>query len=923
MKHFYKNLYIVVPFIFSSWCSLAQTDNNLISGDFQNLKFTEFITHVESQTAYYFYYDTLQFDSLKVTLQVNRQPLTAVLDTLFSETRYYYYIDTLQRVYLTKGREIRPELPVGFFDNEKEHEDFDVAIFDFMHDADEKKRLSEEERIHEIGPRTKRIKNARASLSGYVRNIGTGEPIVGAVILNETTGQGTVTDPLGYYSFTIPTGRNNIKVSCVGMDPTLRQLMIYSDGKLDISLKEHVTSLREVIVEADRGANVSTTQMGLEKLDMKTMKQVPVAFGEADILKVVLTLPGVQSVGESSTGLNVRGGATDQNLILFDDATIFNSAHLFGFFSAFNPDVIKNVELYKSGIPASYGGRLSSVMEVTTREGNKKKFGGSGGIGLITGRLTLEGPIKKDKTSFLIGGRSTYSDWLLSRIPNKGIQNSAGSFYDLNLHINHEANERNSFDLTGYFSNDNFRLNSDTLYQYNNINATFRWKHSYNKKLYGILSSVFSQYQFNISSDDNPVNAFTLSSQINQANIKADFSYFRDEKNTISFGGSIIRYALEPGDLHPKGGESLQTPHLIENEHAYESALYVSDKYDISPNLSLYGGLRFSFYQYVGAKTIFKYAEGLPREENTITDTLSYGSGKIIQNYQGPEYRFSARYLLSNSSSVKLSVQRMRQYIHMLSNTAAVSPTNIWKLSDPYIRPQVGDQFSIGYYKNFKANTIETSVEVYYKNMKDFLDYKGGAVLLLNDHIETDVLSTKGTAYGVEVLLKKLTGKINGWVSYTYSRSLLKTNTQEIAEAVNKGKVYPSNFDKPHDVTFIGNYRFNRRVSISLNFTYSTGRPITIPLGKYQVDGSPRLSYSERNQFRIPDYYRADISMNIEGNHKIRKLAHSSWTLAVYNITGRANVYSIFFKSENGSINGYKMSIFSKPVPTITYNFKF
>lgn len=922
MKHIYRILIFFIALV-SCLTLHAQDQNRLVSGTFQDSKFEEFISKIEAQTPYYFYFDAVQFDSLKVTINVSNQPLSAVLDTIFSETKYYYLITPSNKVYLTKGREIRTELPVGFFDRKEEQENFDIAMFDLMHNADEKKRLTEEERLYEIGPRTRIVKNAKATLTGYIRNAATGEPVAGAVIFNQTTSQGIATDPMGFYSITIPAGRNTLKISCVGMTETVRQVMIYSGGKLDIDLKEKVTALREVIVESERGANLSGTQMGMQKLDMKTMKQVPVAFGEADVLKVVLTLPGVQSVGESSTGLNVRGGAADQNLILFDNATIFNSSHLFGFFSAFNPDVVKTVELYKSGVPAEYGGRLSSVMEVTTREGNKKKFAGSGGIGLVTGRLTLEGPIKKDKTSILVGGRSTYSDWLLSQIPEKSIQNSDGSFYDINLHINHEANERNSFDLTGYYSNDKFKLNSDTLYRYNNINATFRWKHSFNKKLFSVISSSFSQYKFDISSQQNPVEAFELNSRIDQINGTADFSYFMNDKHTISFGGNIIHYSLKPGDFLPLGEESLQAPDLMQEEQAFESALYVADKYEVSSRLSLYAGLRFSFYQYMGPKDVYQYAQGIPKEDDTITDTISYSSGKTINSYQGPEFRLSARYMINSNSSVKLSYQRMRQYIHMLSNTVAVAPTNIWKLSDPYIRPQLGDQISIGYYRNFKSNTIEASAEAYYKTMKDFLDYRGGAVLLLNPNVEKDVLNTDGYAYGFEFLLKKVTGKVNGWLSYTYSRSMLKTNPNEISEAVNRGEVYSSNFDKPHDFTFIGNYKFSRRFNVAVNYTYSTGRPITIPLAKYTADGSMRLYYSDRNQFRLPDYYRLDFALNFEGNHKIRKLAHSSWSLSVYNVTGRRNAYSVYFKSEDGVIKGYKMSIFGEPIPTITYNFKF
>jgi len=899
-------------FILTAFGSFGQ------SADTTRMLFGKWVEEVETLSDYRFYFDPARMDSLTIRRPSSTMP--QALDELFGGSSYYFIIDSLQRVYITYERPLRPTLPENYFARSESEDDFDVAIFDYMYDEAQRRQLSDEEVIYEIGPRTNKITEANAVLKGRIRNVHTGEPIAGAVIHNPTSGKSTTSDPLGFYQLTVPTGRNTLEITFLGMMPATRQLMIYSQGEFDVELSEKVIALREVIIRSDRDANVSSTQMGVEKLDISTLKQVPVALGEADIMKVILTLPGVQTVGESSTGLNVRGGTTDQNLILFDNAVIYNPSHLFGFFSAFNPDVVQEVQLYKSGVPASYGGRLSSVMEVRSREGNKKKFAGSGGIGLVTGRLTLEGPIVKDKTSFLIGGRTTYSDWLLKQLDDEDLENSTGSFYDLNLHINHEANERNTFDLTAYYSKDRFRLNNDTLYRYSNAQVAFQWDHSFNKKLFGTFSGSFSQYDFDISSDRNEVNAFSLDSRIQQYQAQADLSYFSENDRQLNFGASIIRYDITPGDLQPDGELSLINPEFIEQEQAFESALYASTSFALTDKLTLDAGLRFSFYQYLGPQTFYEYGSEA-REESTITDTVSFDAGSVIANYQGPEYRLSARYLLNNNSSLKFSAQRMRQYIHMLSNTTAVAPTNLWKLSDRYIRPQIGDQVSLGYYRNFKGNTIEASLEVYYKRMQDFLDYKNGAVLLLNQNIETDVLNTEGKAYGAEFLLRKLTGKLNGWISYTYSRSLLRTNTE--AYVINNGEFYSSNFDKPHDVTLVSNYRFSRRFSVSLNFTYSTGRPVTIPIGKYSFAGGERLAYSERNAFRIPDYYRADISLNIEGNHKIRKLAHSSWSVSVYNLTGRNNVYSVFFKSENGEVNAYQLSIFTDPIPTITYNFRF
>jgi hypothetical protein len=653
------------------------------------------------------------------------------------------------------------------------------------------------------------------------------------------------------------------------------------------------------------------------------MKNIPLALGETDIIKRDAHLPGVQTVGEGTSGFNVRGGATNQNLILYNDAVVYNPAHLFGFFSSFNPDILKNVELFKSGITADYGGRLSSVLDVRTREGNLKKFSGSGGISPITGRLSLEGPIIKDKTSFIVGGRSTYSDWLLKQLNSETLNNSSASFYDLNANISHTHNDNNSFYLSGYLSQDRFSFNKDTLYSYSDRNASFKWKHAFSTQLTGVFSSSYSDYRFTVSSNANPVEAAEMDFRIRQWQGKADFTWFPKAKHTITGGMTAIRYSLSPGNLNPLGSESKTIPEAIQQEQAWETALYIGEDFEITPRFGLYAGMRYSFYQMVGPRDVYQYVPGQPRQVSTITDTVSYAAGEPVARYHGAEPRVALRYTLPRYSSVKLSFNRMRQYIQMLSNTTVIAPTDIWKLSDTYIRPQIGDQISIGYYKNLRSNTIETSVEAYYKTINDATDFKDGAELLLNPHIETDVLLANGKAYGVEFFIKKASGKLNGWISYTWSRSLLQIDGPTLIETVNNGKWYASPYDKPHAVNVISNYKFNRRVNFSLNVTYSTGRPITIPIAKYELGGSERVFYSDRNAFRIPDYFRTDASINVEGNHKVKKLAHSSWTFAVYNLTGRNNPYSVFFTNEGGQIKGYQLSIFAYPIPTITYNFKF
>jgi hypothetical protein len=912
-KIFFTSLLIV-----SSLHVWAQRSTR-ITGTFTQATFQDVVKVIESQTDFQLSYNSLWTDSLVVNHTANNEEVAAVLGKIFENTDLHFSVYH-QQIYITKERQLLTQLPDDFFGQQERPATTAAPAFDYSDfEQREKKKKLAEERLYSIGPRTDNLQG-KATIAGVVRDSKSGEPVIGASVYVENPMIGSSTDQFGHYSLTLSKGQHLVKVKSIGMKNTHRQVMLYANGRLDIEIQEDITPLKEVVVEADRDARVTGMQMGMEKLDIKTMKQMPLALGETDIMKVVLTLPGVQTVGEGTVGLNVRGGATNQNLILYNDAVVYNPSHMFGFFSTFNPDVLKNVELYKSGINAEYGGRLSSVLDVHTREGNLKKFSGSGGISPITGRLSLEGPIIKDRTSFLIGVRSTYSDWILDRVKSKELKNSDASFYDLNASISHKFNDNNNLYISGYMSQDKFRLNSDTSYQYSDRNASIKWKHVFSPKLYGVLTGTTSQYEYNLTSDANPVNAFAMDFRIRQLNAKADFNYFPHAKHIITAGASVTRYNISPGTFTPNGEASEITPLNIQHEQGVESAIYIGENFEITPKLSIYGGLRYSYYQNKGPRDVYTY--GATRQESSIQDTVHYASGSIA-TYHGAEPRFSLRYLLTPTTSMKLSFNRMRQYIQMLSNTTAITPTDIWKLSDTYIKPQVGDQWSIGFYKNMKGNMIETSVEAYYKTMHDAMDYRNGAELLLNPHLETDVLQARGKAYGIEVMVKKSTGKINGWVSYTYSRSLLQTRGATAGETINNGNYYASSYDKPHAVNIIGNYKFSRRFNVSLNVVYSTGRPITIPIAKYDLDGVKRVYYSDRNAYRIPDYFRTDLSINVEGNHKVKKLAHSSWTFAVYNLTGRENAYSVYFLSQGGRIRGYKMSIFAQPIPTITYNFKF
>ncbi len=922
--NFRYSFFIVIFFgLTSGRCVAQEAQPVAVTLDLHQVTYTDFLQALEKQTGYRFFYDTADFDSTRIDVSVQAQPLSHVLQSAFSGTGISFSVDRFHHVFVARGDAINTGLPQGFFDKvDSGRFAAGDTVHDYLEDVGKTAVATIENKLYVIGDKANGHLPGKVNLAGYALDAATGEPVVGASIYVENPRVGVSSDQYGYYSISLPRGRHVLNIQSIGMRDTRRLVMVYGDGKMNIELHTQVMTLKKVIVSAEKASNIKGTAMGVQKIDIRTIKQVPVVFGEADVLRVVTMLPGVQTVGESSTGLNVRGGSADQNLVLFNDATIYNSAHFFGFFSAFNPEVVKDVELFKSSMPARYGGRLSSVLDINGREGNKRNFAGSAGIGLLTSRLNIEGPIVKDKTSFILGGRTTYADWLLQDLPTQ-YKNSRASFYDVNLTVSHEINKKNNLYLTGYMSEDHFNLNNDTTYGYGNRNINLKWKHIFSNKWNSVFSAGYDRYQYSISSSENPVNAYNLGFNINQLYFRANFNYYLSSSHTLEFGLNTLRYKIHPGFYLPVSTKSLVVPDTLQQEQAQESALYLGDHYTVSNDFSVDAGIRWSVFNYLGPATVNNYAPGLPLTVQTQTGTTPYSSGAFIKTYGGPEFRLSLRYILTENFSLKAGYNTSRQYINMLSNTTAMAPTDIWKLSDPNIRPQYGEQYSLGAYRNFKSNTIETSIEVYYKRIQDYLDYKSGAQLIMNHHIETDVLETHGKAYGVELLVKKTTGKLNGWVSYTYSRILLQQNNPNEGPLINNGHWYPADYDKPNDAVVVANYRLNHRFSLSANATYSTGRPITLPIGVFYYSGSLRTLYADRNAYRIPDYFRADFSMNIEGNHRVHQKTHNSWTVGVYNLTGRHNPYSVYYLSENGLVNGYKLSIFGSAIPFVNFNIRF
>ncbi len=918
--------YLLVLFVIL-WMTpvlVSAQDTPSLSGSYEDRYFIEVIQDIESKYPYRFYFEP-GLDSTKISLSFNNVSINTLAAELTNISGINFMVKDHLKVIATGEFQVKAELNAFLFqqsDTREEPVTEHKSVLANIRDITEEEldqRLENE--IIEIGDPVRRFSGSNATIAGYIRERKTGEPVIGASVFIKEPLVGVITDQFGFYSLTLPKGRQEIHITSTGMKAARRQVTLYSDGKMDVELRDDIIALKEVIVTGETNT-IENLQTGFANLNMKNIKQIPSVMGEADIMKIALTLPGVQTVGEGAAGFNVRGGSADQNLVLLNDVTVYNTNHLFGFFSVFNPDVIASANLYKSGIGAHYAGRIASVFDVALRDGNNKKFSFKGGISPITAKLTVEGPIKKDTSSYIIGLRSTYSDYMLSLLDDPNLRNSTGGFFDVVGKVTHKIDDRNDLVISAYHTRDNFKLNSDSLYEYYNTNALLQWRHTYSNQLQSVAAFSFSNYNYRLSSDDNPANAFDLKYNIDDFSFKADFNYSKSERAFLKFGLSSKFYQLQPGSKEPLGAESLIESVLLDDERALESGIYGGYEYNFNERLSAYGGFRLSMFNRLGPGQAFIYGENTPKEEEAIIDTVSYGNNEMMKTYFGPELRLSARYKLKEDLSLKVSYDRMNQYLHVLSNTTAISPIDAWRLSGPAIKPQIGNQYSIGLYKTFFGTSLEMSIEGYYKRVKNFLEYKDGADILLNEALETDVIGADGKSYGIEMLLKRQSGKLTGWLSYTYSRSLLKADGNFSSERINSGEYYPSNFDKPHSVVLISNFKINRRVNFGLNVTYSTGRPATFPIVKYQFKDQPFLHYTDRNQYRIPDYFRIDLAVNLEGNHKVHKKIHGSWSLSVYNLTSHANAYSVFFRNESGEVKGYKLSIFKNAIPTITYHFQ-
>lgn len=775
------------------------------------------------------------------------------------------------------------------------------------------------------------IAQEKHTINGYIKDAANGEALIGATVLIQELGSGNITNVYGFYSITLPPGDYTVEFRYLGFVTQTKPISLSDNMRIDVELSEEETQLQEVVITAKpEDENVTSTEMSVAEIDIQTVRKMPAVLGEVDIIKSLQLLPGVSSVGEGSSGFNVRGGGVGQNLILLDEAPVYNSSHLLGFFSVFNPDAVKDMKLYKGAIPAQFGGRLASILDIRMKEGNSKKLELNGGIGTIFSRFSLQAPIKKDKASFILAGRRSYAD-ILARPFVKEVRDGAGlNFYDLTMKTNYQFSDKDKVFLSGYFGQDNFKFDSDQGFSWGNKTATLRWNHLFNDRLFSNFTLLYSNYEYALKFGDNPRDKFEWNSEINTAAIKPQFSYFINQQNELTFGGELFYYKFNPAKA--KGisdGDPINFS--LPYKRALETALYLNNNQKINEKLSLQYGLRFSYFNLLGEGNKFILRDTIPGRKKSIANIEKITKGKSIANHSGWEPRLSMRYQINGSTSLKASYNRMMQYIHLISNTTASNPLDVWTPSSNNLKPQIGQQWAMGVFKNLKNNQYETSVEMYYRKTARQLEYINGADLLINESLETDLLSGDGRAYGLELYVKKNTGRFNGWISYTIGRTELKT------KGINRGEWYPARYDQTHNLKITTFYEINERWSLSSTFSYLSGSPITFPTHRYEIQGVtiPHNTNDSRNNVRLPNYHRLDISATKKGravkrNGKPRK-NRDELVLTVYNVYNRANPFSIYFSQgvdrvDTGSFantRAKQVSIFASFIPSITYNFKF
>jgi hypothetical protein len=751
----------------------------------------------------------------------------------------------------------------------------------------------------------------------------TGEPVVGASISVETFKYFDYSDQGGSYVLELPPGRYRVTVKHVGMKSALIRLKVLSGGLLNVDMEEGATDLQEIVISSRPiDSNIKQSLSGLTKLNVQEIRTLPTLMGEVDILKSLQLMPGVSSVGEGSSGFNVRGGRMDQNLILLNDVPLFNTSHALGFVSAFNQDIIKDFSLYKGNVPSNYGGRASSVLEITTRRGDFDKWKYQGGVGPITTRFTAEGPLKSGKTSLLLGGRISHANWVLKKVSDPQVKKSKLSFYDAYAGLSHRFSPNSTADISLYASQDEFQFSDQFGYSWNNLLVNANWQGLANRKAAPVLTASYGHFSSTLI-DPSGIDASELTNTLNYFQLKESVNYAPDEKHTIVAGISAVGYFPQPEKSQGYRGNTAVAKKSVDKNNGLELALFANDDYQVSENISISLGLRYSHYMHLGSDTLYTYRSGLPKTVATIEDTLYYSNFNKIKSFGGLEPRVSARVNIASNQSIKISYNRMRQYIHLISNTTSPTPIDLWQVSNEYLPPQIADNYSVGYFLNLKDNGWETSAEIFYKDMQNLVEYKDFPTLFLNRHLETELLTGVGRAYGGEIFIRRLKGKWTGWISYTYSQTEVKISSKGGSESINSGQWYPSNYNKPHTFNLVLDRRLRGNGAFSIILSYNSGRPLTAIESSYIVGGTVVPVYSERNKYQLPDYLRVDLSFTI-GN-VVNKI-DDSLVFSIYNLFGRDNAYSIFYQRPGMNSltpKPYKLSVLGAPLPSLTYNFKF
>jgi Outer membrane receptor proteins, mostly Fe transport len=765
------------------------------------------------------------------------------------------------------------------------------------------------------------------TLSGYVKDQANGETLIGATIFLKEIEKGATTNVYGFYSISVPPENYSLEVSYLGFNKLSLNINLNENQKLNLEMVEESSDIEEIVVVAEReDQNVTNNEISTQKLGIATIQKMPALLGEVDIIRSIQLLPGVSTVGEGATGFNVRGGSIDQNLVLLDESPVYNSSHLFGFFSVFNPDAVKDVKLYKGGIPARYGGRLSSILDVRMKEGNNKKLSIKGGVGFIFSRLSVEAPFAKGKGSFIVAGRRSYIDILAKPFLNDDLSDTELNFYDLTFKTNYTINDRNRVFFSGYNGRDNFRFGEDAGFNWGNNTLSLRWNHLFSDRLFSNITLYRSRYDYELAFGGEADNRFDWNASILNYAFKPELSFYLNPDNLITFGGQSIYYTFEPGNaVGVSEGES--TDISLDKKFAWENSIYIENEQTLNDRFSLNYGLRFSHFNYLGEGTKFIFEENGLGERKTPTGVEFFESGESIQTYQNFEPRLSAKFQLDQKTSLKLGYNRTAQYLHLISNSTASTPVDVWTPSTNNIEPQIADQIGLGLFKNFKNNAFETSIEVYYKDYRNLTEYIEGANLFLNQFLEGELVNGVGRAYGIELYAEKKKGKFTGWVSYTFSR------TERRVDGINRSEWFPSRFDQPHSLSVTGFYDVGKRWTLSANFVLNSGTPATFPTSRIEQQGYviPYNSLESRNNVRIPAYHRLDLAATLKPKEKEGKRFRSEWVFGVYNAYNRRNPFTIFFRQDqnralaNVPVNteAVRFSVVGNFIPSVSWNFKF